>query len=130
MRLQLLLGSLAAAAVLPAPVLAAQNQAPLPAPATDPVRQRAEALAKEASERFSQVLRESRVAQATSPAKKGEDPWAPALRWLQHAQDEYGKLVTELKQGPDGLPPRKPAAAPAPKSAQPAAPAPASPRRR
>ncbi|MDX2205810.1 MAG: hypothetical protein NW223_23870, partial [Hyphomicrobiaceae bacterium] len=111
-KINVLLGTLVTAlTALPVLVAAAQHPTP-PAPAdVDPVRQRAEALAQEASERFTEVLRAGRVAQGP-PARQGEDPWTPAARWLQHAQEAYDKLVTGLRQGPDGLPPPPPAAAP------------------
>ena len=57
--------------------------------AADPVRARAEELAKEASQRFSEVLKDRRPAE--SPGKRapapsaGHDPWAAALGWLERS---------------------------------------------
>jgi colicin import membrane protein len=70
-------------------------------------RLRAEELAEAASQRFTEVLQEKRLAQAQStkpaarpPAKEGdgEYPWTAGLRWFENSSREFQGLMRRLSQ--------------------------------
>jgi len=102
----------------------------------DPVRQRAEQLAEDASRRFSEVLKGDRVAQAqgkqpAAPPRAGsDDPWTAVLQWMEHSNREYQRLIRRLSQGgagtvaPASPPAVKPGVAPAVVASKPQAKAP------
>ncbi len=110
----------------------------------DRTRRRAEELAETASQRFSEIMGEKRLAQAqrTEPragqAKKqsgGDDPWSVGLEWFDHSSREFQGLMRRLSQGdgtgpgaparaPSSTPPAKPAPPPAATAKRPEAPAP------
>jgi hypothetical protein len=98
--------------------------------AADPARQRAEDLARAASQRFGEVIKEERVAQAQgkppaapSPGSAaGDDPWTATLRWLEYSDREYRSIMRKLTQGGGVAPaPAPPAPAPAAKPTPPPA---------
>ena len=73
------------------------------AKSADPARLRAEDLAESASQRFNEVMKAERVAQAqpaapSSGQSTGDDPWTPAKRWLEHSNREFQSIMRRLAQ--------------------------------
>ena len=86
-----------------AAVVLAQLQTADRAKAADPVRERAEDLARSASKRFGEVLKDGRPAEAEGkqpPAPSaGDDPWSAARKWLERSSHDYKSIVRRLSKG-------------------------------
>ena len=70
------------------------------AEAADGTRERAEDLARAASQRFSEVMKDGGKRPAASPVGQsgGDDPWAAALKWLERSNHDYKSIVRRLSQ--------------------------------
>ena len=109
--------------------VAAESSSADRAQETEALRRRAEDLARAASGKFGEVLKEERLAQAQgkkpaapAPADGSYDPWSATRTWLERSNREYRSLVQRLVQGgegasPSNVPPSTPAAKSEPRSA-------------
>src|SRR5262249_8587705 len=85
----------------------------------DPVRERAEDLARAASRRFSEVLKgESQGDQRRQPAG-GEESWGS--KWLQRSTQEYKSVVRRLSQATPAPTPATPTPSAPPEKSHPQA---------
>jgi nucleoid-associated protein YgaU len=87
--------------------------------AADPVRDRAEDLARAASQRFSDVLKGEPAGEPQGkppgPPRSGDgdDPWGAAHRWLERSSHDYKAIVRRLSQAGGSAPATPPQSAPA-----------------
>src|SRR5215468_1982333 len=73
------------------------------AQAADPARERAEDLARAASQRFGEVLKGRPKDERPRPAGPGEETWGPG-KWLERSTQDYNSVVRRLSQAGGSTP--------------------------
>src|ERR1700752_440229 len=89
----------ATAALAAGATLAVVLVVPERARSADPLRERAETLARDASERFSEGMKGGPAAPtAAAPPSGPDDPWSAALKWIDRSNQEYKTILQRLSQ--------------------------------